>query len=192
MALAIGWLALPVRAQDGTILDAREAFRKKDSGRLAAARATAAAERNPLAMWVDYWELTNRISDAQQDELDAVRRSAGPARYVEDRLRNDWLLELGRRRDWDNFAAEYPRFRMNDDREVSVLRAADRPPRRQGRCTTPRSPHGWRSATPTTAARCWPPTLYDAEQLASRRRLAQGAPRDRGGPARAPRARPWR
>ncbi|MDQ6629058.1 MAG: lytic transglycosylase domain-containing protein, partial [Pseudomonadota bacterium] len=36
-----------------------------------------------------------------------------------DRLRNDWLLELGRRRDWANFAAEYPRFRMNDDREVS-------------------------------------------------------------------------
>ena len=39
--------------------------------------------------------------------------------YVEDRLRNDWLLELGRRRDWANFAVEYPRFRMNDDREVT-------------------------------------------------------------------------
>ncbi len=34
-------------------------------------------------------------------------------------MRNDWLLELGKRRDWANFAAEYPRFRMNDDREVS-------------------------------------------------------------------------
>ena len=38
---------------------------------------------------------------------------------MEDRLRNDWLLELGRRRDWTNFRAEVPRFRMNDDREVS-------------------------------------------------------------------------
>ena len=42
-----------------------------------------------------------------------------PGSYVEDRFRNDWLLELGKRRDWANFAAEYPRFRMNDDREVS-------------------------------------------------------------------------
>ena len=108
------------RAQgaDSTILDAREAFRKKDRNRLAAARAAAAAERNPLAMWVDYWELTNRIGDAQQDEVDAfAQRWRGT--YVEDRLRNDWLLELGRRRDWANFTVEYPRFRMNDDREVT-------------------------------------------------------------------------
>ncbi|MGL6109128.1 MAG: transglycosylase SLT domain-containing protein, partial [Rubrivivax sp.] len=38
---------------------------------------------------------------------------------VEDRLRNDWLLELGKRRDWVNFCRDYPRFRMNDDREVT-------------------------------------------------------------------------
>jgi soluble lytic murein transglycosylase len=59
------------------------------------ARATAAAERNPLAMWVDYWELTNRLNEAQRNELNAFwARWAGT--YVEDRLRNDWLLELGR------------------------------------------------------------------------------------------------
>jgi soluble lytic murein transglycosylase len=33
-------------------------------------------------------------------------------------LRNDWLLLLGQRREWDSFAAEYLKFRMNDDREV--------------------------------------------------------------------------
>jgi soluble lytic murein transglycosylase len=38
--------------------------------------------------------------------------------YAEDRLRNDWLLQLGRQREWSTFAQEYPRFRMNDDREV--------------------------------------------------------------------------
>jgi soluble lytic murein transglycosylase len=101
-----------------TVLDAREAFRKKDRARLAALSAQAAAERNPLAMWVDYWELTNRLGDAEQSELSAfAQRWSGT--YVEDRLRNDWLLELGRRRDWANLAAEYPRFRMNDDREVT-------------------------------------------------------------------------
>src|SRR5207249_993166 len=42
-----------------------------------------------------------------------------PGTYVEDRMRNDWLLELGRRHDWANFVVDYPRFRMNDDRDVS-------------------------------------------------------------------------
>ncbi|MCA3256990.1 MAG: lytic transglycosylase domain-containing protein [Rubrivivax sp.] len=69
-------------------------------------------------MWVEYFELNARLAEAQQAELDAfAARWSGT--YVEDRLRNDWLLELGRRRDWANFRTEYPRFRMNDDREVS-------------------------------------------------------------------------
>ena len=119
--VAAGALAAPRIAAapgpDSTLLDARDAAKRKDRVRLAALRAQAAAERNPLAMWVDYWELTNRISEAQQPELTAfAERWSGT--YVEDRLRNDWLLELGRRRDWANFAAEHPRFRMNDDREV--------------------------------------------------------------------------
>ena len=113
-------LAVPAMAQSGnqTILEARDAFRKKDRNRLAATRAVAQADRHPLAQWVEYWELSNRLGTAQQDEIDAFyARWSGT--YVEDRLRNDWLLELGHRRDWRNFAADYPRFRMNDDREVS-------------------------------------------------------------------------
>jgi soluble lytic murein transglycosylase len=110
----------PVLAQagDAAVLDAREALRKRDRARLAADRAQVLSERHPLAMWVEYWELQNRLGEAQQDELNAFAvRWSGT--YVEDRLRNDWLLELGKRRDWANFAAEYPRFRMNDDREVA-------------------------------------------------------------------------
>jgi len=103
---------------DNAIVDAREALRKKDRNRLAAARAAAIASNHPLAMWADYFELSNRLDTAQQDELNAFY-ARWPGTYVEDRLRNDWLLELGRRRDWANFAVEYPRFRMNDDREVS-------------------------------------------------------------------------
>ena len=38
--------------------------------------------------------------------------------YQEDRLRNDWLMLLGQRRDWGNFAAQYPQYRMRDDKEV--------------------------------------------------------------------------
>jgi soluble lytic murein transglycosylase len=124
LALCLGMPLLlePVRAQpgDSAILDAREAFRKKDRAQLLAARAAAAAQQHPLTMWVDYWELSNRLADAQQAELDAFY-ARWPGSYVEDRLRNDWLLELGRRRDWANFAAEMPRFRMNDDLGVTCF-----------------------------------------------------------------------
>ena len=110
--------AAPAPDPATTVLDAREAFRKRDRNRLAALRAQANAEANPLAMWVEYWELGSRLGEAQQAELTAfAERWSGS--YVEDRLRNDWLLELGRRRDWANFTAEFPRFRMNDDRQVT-------------------------------------------------------------------------
>ena len=99
-------------------VEAREALRKKDGARLAQLRERAIGIQHPLAQWVDYWELGNRLAQAQQPELDAFyARWSGT--YVEDRLRNDWLLELGKRRDWTNFTQEFPRFRMNDDREVS-------------------------------------------------------------------------
>ena len=106
------------QAGDSGIVDAREAFRKKDRARLAALRGAALAANHPLAMWADYWELTNRIGDVQQAEVDSFSARWSGA-YVDDRFRNDWLLELGKRRDWANFNVEFPRFRLNDDREVT-------------------------------------------------------------------------
>jgi soluble lytic murein transglycosylase len=121
-ALAAAMLAgsLPACAAEGDnlIVDAREALKRKDGAKLASARAAALAVQHPLAMWVEYFELGNRLAEAQQPELNAFyARWSGT--YVEDRLRNDWLLELGKRRDWANFATDFPRFRMNDDREVT-------------------------------------------------------------------------
>jgi soluble lytic murein transglycosylase len=129
LAVAVGAAPAPkARAQaagagvavggDEIVLQAREAFRTRDKARLAGLRTAANAAGHPLAMWVDYWELNNRLAEAQQGDLDAFWARWGGT-YVEDRLRNDWLLELGRRRDWANFRAEHPRFRMADDREVA-------------------------------------------------------------------------
>lgn len=100
------------------LLDARDAFRKRDRVRLAALRDATVAAQHPLAMWVAYWDANARLSELQQADLEAFY-SRWPGTYVEDRLRNDWLLELGRRRDWANFVVDYPRFNLNDDREVS-------------------------------------------------------------------------
>jgi soluble lytic murein transglycosylase len=112
----------PARAQaapgDDIVVQAREALKKKDRAALADARMAVNLARHPLAQWVEYWELSVRLPEAQQPELDAFY-ARWPGSYVEDRLRNDWLLELGHRRDWANFRVEMPRFRMNDDREVT-------------------------------------------------------------------------
>ena len=107
-----------VPAADAPIVEAREALRKNDRTRLAALKASTTAAGHPLASWVDYWELSARLATASVAEVDGfLSRWSGT--YVEDRLRNDWLLEVGRRRDWSTFAREFPRFKMNDDREVT-------------------------------------------------------------------------
>jgi len=118
-AALVGGLLQTASAQAADLaVDAREALRRRDAPLLATLRERAVAQQHPLAMWVDYWELGNRLDRAQQAELDAFY-ARWPGSYVEDRLRNDWLLELGKRRDWANLQREFPRFRMNDDREVS-------------------------------------------------------------------------
>jgi soluble lytic murein transglycosylase len=118
LSSVIAFAAPAPTAPSDPINDAREALRKRDAKRLATLRNTTMADKHPLAQWVDYWELGNRISDVSSAEVEAFyQRWSGS--YVEDRMRNDWLLELGRRRDWVAFARDYPRFRMNDDREVS-------------------------------------------------------------------------
>ncbi len=121
----LGSLAcLPVQAQpqgagtsasDAVILDMREAFGKNQTQRLT--ELLPRAQHHVLAPWAAYWELRARLETATPDEISGfLTRFAGT--YQEDRLRNDWLLLLGKRQEWGTFMAEYPNFRMNDDRSV--------------------------------------------------------------------------
>ncbi len=107
----------PPSPDDALVIEARDALRGGKATRLAELREQLIQRRHPLAPWVDYWALGVRLKDARQDELEAFYLR-WPGSYVEDRLRNDWLLELGRRQDWDNFRREQPRFLMADDLEV--------------------------------------------------------------------------
>ena len=100
---------------DEVALETAEAFRKFDRKRLAALLPQ--LQGHVLEPWAIYWELRARLDEASTKEIqDTLQRLAGS--YQEDRLRNDWLLMLGQRRDWAAFNREYPKFRMNDDRSV--------------------------------------------------------------------------
>ena len=103
---------------DAVMLQAKDAYRVRDKDRLANARDAALAASHPLAPWADYWALQTRLTSASVADVDAFL-ARWPDSYVADRLRNDWLLVLGNRRDWATFLRIKPAFRMNDDREVS-------------------------------------------------------------------------
>ncbi len=108
----------PAQAQnraDDAVLEMQKAFRKGDSKKLEQLLPT--VRGHALEPWAAYWTLKARLNEATEAEVQAfLQRYAGT--YQEDRLRNDWLLLLGQRRDWAQFAAYHPQYRMQDDREV--------------------------------------------------------------------------
>lgn len=100
---------------DAALLEMREAFRRSNTAQLASLLPqTRGHVLEPLA---EYWAMRARLDNANPFEIRAaLDRMAGT--YWEDRLRNDWLLLLGKARNWPIFEAELPKFRMQDDRQV--------------------------------------------------------------------------
>jgi soluble lytic murein transglycosylase len=110
---------LPVAAQtksdDSLILEMHQAFRSNDKARLSSLLPQ--SREHVMAPWAAFWELRARLETASKTDIQAfLTRYAGT--YQEDRLRLEWLKLLGKRRDWAGFAAEYPLYRMRDDKEV--------------------------------------------------------------------------
>lgn len=100
---------------DDTLLEMQQAFKRGDRKKLE--QLLPAARGHVLEPWAGYWELRLRLGEAQPAEIQSfMQRYAGS--YQEDRMRNDWLLLLGQRRDWAQFAEQHPSYRMSDDREV--------------------------------------------------------------------------
>ncbi|MBY4946252.1 lytic transglycosylase domain-containing protein [Cupriavidus respiraculi] len=138
--LACAWLATPAHAQkaikvqsqatvipsspDDAFLTLREAARRNDVERAYAISATLVDY--PIPSYVEYFRIKPQLFDASglarvdapDDQVRAfLRRYDGEA--IADRMRNDWLLVLGKRRDWAQFDAEYPRFALKDDTQVA-------------------------------------------------------------------------
>ena len=118
LVLAAATMLQPACAQnrnDDVLLQMKQAFQRGDKARLTALLPQ--ARGHALEPWAAYWELKARLQEASAQEVqDFLGRYAGT--YQEDRLRNDWLLLLGQRRDWDGFASLHPAYRMGDDAQV--------------------------------------------------------------------------
>lgn len=141
IALACALLVTPVHAQkrpqtvvrpqaavipsdpDEAFVQLREAARKNDVERAYAISATLVDY--PIPSYVEYFRIKPQLFDASglaridapDDQVRAfLQRYKGEA--IADRMRNDWLLVLGKKRDWANFDVEYPQFALKDDTQV--------------------------------------------------------------------------
>jgi soluble lytic murein transglycosylase len=113
-------------ARDAALLGNRERF-----------EALAARLRDhPLAAYVELWRLTLRLRTEAPARIDAdvaafIARHAGA--YVADRMRLEWLLALGSRRDFAAFERELPLLVWNDDPQLRCYAALTRYQRNEGR-----------------------------------------------------------
>ena len=100
---------------DEVLLDMHKAYARNDARRLS--QLLPQVRGHVLEPLAAYWEMRLRLDTAPESEIRGFL-NAYAGSYYEDRLRNDWLQQLGKRRQWATFTAEYPRYRMRDDREV--------------------------------------------------------------------------
>jgi len=120
LALAAGAfvLALPAAhaaGDDDIFMALRDAARRNDASQ--AAQLAARLPNYAISSYVDYYRLKPRLKDAAGAEVrDYLARYDDEA--IADRLRNDWLLELGKKRDWAVFDEQLPLYVVNDDTQV--------------------------------------------------------------------------
>ena len=100
---------------DAVMLDMAQAYKQRD--RRAMATLLPQLQGYVLEPWAAYWDLSSRLHEANTAEIQSfLSRFAGS--YQEDRLRADWLSQLGKNKDWETINREFPLYRMNDERSV--------------------------------------------------------------------------
>ena len=182
--------AAPVIAQDSdskkeddAFLLLRDSVRRDDASKAEfyAARLTSYA----IPSYVDYYRLKSHLRDASAMEvLDFLKKYEGSA--IADRLRNDWLLELGRKRDWAMFDQQRPLFVLDDDLQVKCYALLSRLSKGQNVAADARAllvdPPNYGEACGSLIASLAQTSQFSAEDLWAQVRLA--GERNATGPAR--------
>ena len=171
------------RADDDTFMLLREAARQND-----AARVNALASRLPnyvLASYVDYYRLKPRLREATQEEIrEVLRRHEGTA--VAEQLRTEWLLDLGRRRDFAGFEREAGQLARGDNLQIRCYALLARASRGEQVAPDARAllqnPPGYGEACAALIAQLYQTRQFNDDDLYWQLRLAGEA--DATGPAR--------
>jgi soluble lytic murein transglycosylase len=112
-AWSVAGIAAPkVPAADEALLKAYEAFRAGDPIKLQRFSGQVGSG-HVLAPYLEYWRLKLRLEDAPVADVQGfLEREAGS--YVAERLRADWLKELGKRGEWVRFDQQLPLLAQED------------------------------------------------------------------------------
>ena len=109
-----GAAAPRVPAADEAVLKAYDAFRAGDTVKLQ--RSVSKIGEHVLSPYFEYWRLKLQLENMPDAGVQAfLEQQAGS--YLADRLRADWLKELGRRGDWRNLGQQLPLL-VQDNLEV--------------------------------------------------------------------------
>ena len=156
IACALVATALPRRlsrrASTATVVDAREAYRKKDRGRLAMARATGCRRAQSAR---DVGRLLGTHQPPQRGSAGRAERVLGPlGRHLR---RGPAAQRLAARAGpaprLGQFRRRVPAFSHERRPRGELLRACSSTTSPARTCANPRWPRGWRNARPTMAAR---------------------------------------
>ncbi|MGB8436491.1 MAG: hypothetical protein WCE38_19765, partial [Burkholderiales bacterium] len=111
LAAALIAPAFAAGRDDEAFRAAADAFRRGQASKVD--RYAEQLKGSPLEPYVQYWQLKLRLEDADAATVrEMLVRNEGL--LLGEQLRNDWLRVLGKRSQWDEFFAEYPRLTAED------------------------------------------------------------------------------
>jgi len=111
VAADAGFAAPKLAPVDEAFLKAYDAFRAGDPLKLQ--KFSSLPARHVLAPYPEYWRLKLQLEEMHDADVRAfLELQAGS--YLADRLRADWLKELGKRGDWQSFDRELPLLAQDD------------------------------------------------------------------------------
>src|SRR5690606_35029581 len=113
----------PDRLLDEALVQARQAFVRKDNARFELAAAV--ARNHPLAEYLDFWRLRMRLhEDSPEAGTGLVDRevreflTAHPDTVAGDLMCRDWMFDLARRGEWSQFDRQYEDWVLRDDDQL--------------------------------------------------------------------------
>lgn len=108
---------------DAAVLQAQQAFATRKPADLERA-ARKVPDGHVLSPYVEFWQLMLALPRAGDDRI-ASFLAAYPGSWLAERLRAEWLKELGRREMWPAYLAEFPRLVRPDSVHLCYARRAE-------------------------------------------------------------------
>ncbi|MEW6133937.1 MAG: transglycosylase SLT domain-containing protein [Pseudomonadota bacterium] len=79
-------------------------------------------QNHPLRPYIEYWKVSRQLSD---DARVADFLAAHPDTWLAEKLRGEWLKDLGRRQMWAAYLAEFPRLVRPETQHLCFARRAE-------------------------------------------------------------------